>query len=155
MESCVGCGQMLPLLAIALELYKAPAVPASAVGVTLLLLSICAGTAGLGCTSNVWLKRRNPCTGAKTSECTRGLENSAVYHRTNSPRALNVKVSVKTREHDSCREHCISREPPGTTSGKGYYSPNMFLSMALERRVVRLESSPGLHHQKRGAGFSF
>ena len=41
------------------------------------------------------------------------LENSVVYHRTNSPGALNVKASVKTREHDSCREHCISREPLG------------------------------------------
>ena len=29
------------------------------------------------------------------------------------PRVLNVKSGVKTREHDSRREHCISREPPG------------------------------------------
>ena len=54
MESRVG--EMLPLLAIAV--YKEPVVSASssAVGVRpLLLLSICAGTAVLGCTSNVWL----------------------------------------------------------------------------------------------------
>ena len=45
---------MLPLLAIAV--YEVSAIPASAVGVgLLLLLSICAGTAVLGCTSNVWL----------------------------------------------------------------------------------------------------
>ena len=50
----MGCGKIVPLLAIAV--YKEPAVPASAVGVrSLLLLSICAGTATLGCTSNVWL----------------------------------------------------------------------------------------------------
>ena len=47
-----------------------------------------------------------------------GLENSVVYHRTNSSGALNVKASLKTREHDSCREHCISREPPGYYFGK-------------------------------------
>ena len=150
MESCVGCGQMLPLLAIALELYKAPAVPASAVGVTLLLLSICAGTAGLGCTSNVWLKRRNPCTGAKTSECTRGLENSAVYHRTNSPRALNVKVSVKTREHDSCREHCISREPPGYYFGKRVLLPEYVLVDGLGATCCPLGVLPGAASSKEG-----
>ena len=33
----------------------------------------------------------------------------------NSPGALNVKASVKTREYDSLREHCMSREP------RGYY----------------------------------
>ena len=46
----------------------------------------------------------------------------------NHPGALNVKASVKTREHDSCRasastayqESCL-----GTTSGKGYYTPNV------------------------------
>ena len=55
MESCVCCGQFVPLLALAI--YKEPAVSASsAVGIRpLLLLSICAGTAILGCTSNVWL----------------------------------------------------------------------------------------------------
>ena len=36
----------------------------------------------------------------------------------NSPGALNVKASVKTREHDSRREHCISREPPGYYFGE-------------------------------------
>ena len=36
-----------------------------------------------------------------------------MYHHTNSLGALNVKPGVKTREHDSRREHCISRgEPP-------------------------------------------
>ena len=68
-------------------------------------------------------KRRNPCTGARTSECTRGLENSVVYHRTNNPGALNVKASVRTREHDSFREYCTSREPPGYYFGKRVLLP--------------------------------
>ena len=37
---------------------------------------------------------------------------------TNSPGALNVKASVKTREHDSCHDQCISREPPVYYFGK-------------------------------------
>ena len=41
------------------------------------------------------------------------LGNSVVYHHMNSPGALNTKAGVKTREHDSRREHCIPREPPG------------------------------------------
>ena len=41
-----------------------------------------------------------------------------MYHCTNSPGTLNVKESVKTREHDSCREHCTSREPPRYYFGK-------------------------------------
>ena len=36
----------------------------------------------------------------------------------NSPGALNVKSNVKTREHDSRREPCISREPPGYYFGE-------------------------------------
>ena len=48
-----------------------------------------------------------------------------MYHRTNSLAALNVKAGVKTREHDSRRKHCISREPSGYYFGKGYYSPNV------------------------------
>ena len=59
------------------------------------------------------------CPGARTSECTRGpIGNSVVYHHINSPGALNVKAVVKTREHDSRREHCISREPPGYYFGE-------------------------------------
>ena len=47
-------GQVLSLLAIAV--YKEPpVVSAHAVGFRLLLLSICAGAAVLGCTSSVWL----------------------------------------------------------------------------------------------------
>ena len=36
----------------------------------------------------------------------------------NSPGALNVKAGVNTLEHDSRREHCMSREPPGYYFGK-------------------------------------
>ena len=49
--------------------------------------------------------------------------NSVAQHRTNSPGALNVKASAKTREHDCCREHCISREPLGYYFGKRVLFP--------------------------------
>ena len=42
---------------------------------------------------------------------------------TNSPRALNVKAGVKTLEHDSRREHRMSREPPGYYFGKKVLLP--------------------------------
>ena len=59
-----------------------------------------------------------PCTGLKDFGmygCTRELEDSVTttQHRTNSPGALKIKAGVKTREHDSRREHRMSREPPG------------------------------------------
>ena len=41
----------------------------------------------------------------------------------NSPGALNVKASVKTRDHGSRREHCISREPPRYYFGKRVLLP--------------------------------
>ena len=41
-----------------------------------------------------------------------------MYHNMNSPGALNAKADLKTREHDSRREHCMSREPPGYYFGK-------------------------------------
>ena len=63
------------------------------------------------------------CPGGRTSECTRVLENSVVYHHMNSPGALNIKVGVKTSEHDCRREHCISREPPGYYFGKRVLLP--------------------------------
>ena len=46
-----------------------------------------------------------------------------MYHHMNSPGALNVKTGVKTREYDSRREHCISREPPGYYFGKRVLLP--------------------------------
>ena len=49
--------------------------------------------------------------------------NSVAQHYMNNAGALNVKASVKTREHDSCREHCISREPPGYYFGKRVLLP--------------------------------
>ena len=41
----------------------------------------------------------------------------------NNPGALNVKASVKTRQHDYCREHCISKEPPRYYFGKKVLLP--------------------------------
>ena len=49
--------------------------------------------------------------------------NSVTQHRTNSPGALNVKAGVKAREHDSRREHSMSREPPGYYFGKRVLLP--------------------------------
>ena len=46
-----------------------------------------------------------------------------MYHNMNSPGALNVKAGVKTREHDSRREHCISRESPGYYFGERVLLP--------------------------------
>ena len=43
--------------------------------------------------------------------------------RTAQPGALNVKAGVKTREHDSRREHCLSREPPGHYFGERVLLP--------------------------------
>ena len=37
--------------------------------------------------------------------------------------ALNVKAGVKTREYDSHREHCMSREPPGYYFGERVLLP--------------------------------
>ena len=54
MESRMCCGQIVPLLAIAV--YKESVISASAVGLRpFLLLSIGAGTVVLGCTSNARL----------------------------------------------------------------------------------------------------
>ena len=47
-----------------------------------------------------------------------------MHHYMNNPGALNVKAGVKTCEHDSCREHCISREPPGCYFGKRVLLPD-------------------------------
>ena len=63
------------------------------------------------------------CTGARTPECTTDQGNSVVYHRTNSPGALNVAgvlVSTILAASIACQE---SRR--GTTLGKGCYSPNV------------------------------
>ena len=57
------------------------------------------------------------CPGARTSD-TRGHGKQRRHHRTNSLGTLNVKAGVKTREHDSRREHCLSREPPGYYFGE-------------------------------------
>ena len=51
-----------------------------------------------------------------------------MYHNMNSPGALNVKADVKTREHDSRREHRMSREPPGY-----YFGKRVFLSECSSR----------------------
>ena len=81
--------------------------------------------------------------------------NSVAQHRTNSPGALNVKTGVKTREHDSRREHRMSREPPRYYFGEKGITPRMFVSMALKRRVVQLDFSQGAASTKGMLDFLF
>ena len=77
-------------------------------------------------------------------KCTRGLKDSVVYHNTNSPGALNVEAGVKTREHDSRREHSMSREPPGYYFGKRVLLPDCSCRWpSLKRRVVHFDFSHG------------
>ena len=62
------------------------------------------------------------CPGARNSKVLRGHRNSVAQYHMNSLGALNVKASVKTREHDSRREHCMS-EAPGYYFGKRVLLP--------------------------------
>ena len=76
-------------------------------------------------TRNTLSKGILDCPGARTSECTRGLGNSVVYHHMNSPGALNMKageklVSTILAPSTACQESRL-----GTTFGKGCYSPNV------------------------------
>ena len=48
---------------------------------------------------------------------------SVVYHLTNSPGGLKNESKCKTREHDSPREHCLSKEPPGYEFGEKVLRP--------------------------------
>ena len=82
------------------------------------------------------------------------LGSSVVYHHMNNPGALNAKTGVKTREHDSRREHCISREPPGYCFVERCYSPNV-LADGLGATCSPLGLSFQGLHQQRDAGFSF
>ena len=76
-------------------------------------------------------------------ECTRGLEDS-VYHNTNSPGTLDIKAGVRTREHDSRREHRMSREPPGYYFGRRVLFPECSCRWpSLERRAVHFAFSHG------------
>ena len=59
----------------------------------------------------------------------------------NSPGALNVKPSVKLVSTILAASTAYRESRLGTTSGKGI-TPRMFESMALERRVLHLDSPP-------------
>ena len=65
------------------------------------------------------------CPGARTSECTRGQENSVVYHHTNTPGALIVKAGEKLVSTNLAASTACQESRLGTTSGKGCYSPNV------------------------------
>ena len=69
---------------------------------------------------------------------------TTTQHRTNSPGALDIKAGVKTREHDSRREHRMSREPPGYYFGKRVLFPECSCRWpSLERRAVHFDFSHG------------
>ena len=78
--------------------------------------------------------------------CTRELEDS-VYHNTaphEQPRGLEYKAGVRTREHDSRREHRMSREPPGYFFGMRVLFPECSCGWpSLERRAVHFDFSYG------------
>ena len=78
-----------------------------------------------------------------------------MYHRTNSPGALNVKAGGKTREHDFRREHRMSREPPGYYFGKRVLPPECSCRWPWSDVFSFLTSPTGLHHQERDAGIFF
>ena len=60
------------------------------------------------------------------------------------PRDLEYKAGVKTREHDSRREHRMSREPPGYYFGKRVLFPECSCRWpSLERRAVHFDFSYG------------
>ena len=90
-------------------------------------------------------------TGARSSECTRGLKTSVVYHRTNNPVALKVKKGVRTGEHGSRREHRMSREPPGYYFGKRVLLSECSCRWSfLERRAVHFGFSHGAASSREG-----
>ena len=64
-----------------------------------------------------------------------------MYHRTNSLGALNMKAGEKLVSTILAASTAFQESRLGTTSGRGYYS-RMFESMALERRVLHLDSPP-------------
>ena len=77
-----------------------------------------------------------------------------MYHHMNSPGALNMKAGEKLVSPILAASTACQESRLGTTSGKGYYSPNVRVD-DLEARCSPLGlSSQGLH-QQRDAGLSF
>ena len=74
-----------------------------------------------------------------------GTGNRVAQHNTaphEQPRGLEYKAGVKTREHDSRREHRMSREPPGYYFGKRVLRPECSCRWPfLERRAVHFDFS--------------
>ena len=74
-----------------------------------------------------------------------GTGNRVAQHNTaphEQPRGLEYKAGVKTREHDSRREHRMSREPPGYYFGKRVLRPECSCRWpSLERRAVHFDFS--------------
>ena len=55
----------------------------------------------------------------------RGLENSVAQRHTNSPEALNIKQVQKLMSTILAASTACHESRLGTTSGEGYYSPNV------------------------------
>ena len=60
---------------------------------------------------------------ARAAECARGQEMERRSPPNEQLRSLESKIRCKTREHGSCREHCLSREPPGYYFGERVLHP--------------------------------
>ena len=76
-------------------------------------------------------------------ECTKGQETAS--HNTaphEQPRGLEYKAGVRGREHDTRREHRMSREPPGYYFEKRVLLPECSCRWpSLERRAVHFDFS--------------
>ena len=71
-------------------------------------------------------------------------------------RGLEYKAGVKPREHDSRREHRMSREPPEYYFGKRVLLPECSCRWpSVERRVVHFDYSHGAASIIRDAGIFF
>ena len=72
------------------------------------------------------------------------------------PRGLQCKAGVKTREHDSCREHRLSREPPGYSFGKRVLLPECSCRWpSLERRALHFDFFHGAASSREGCWILF
>ena len=82
-------------------------------------------------------------------ECTRGLEDSVVYHNTNSPGALNIKQVSKLVSTILAASTACQESRPGTTPGRADYPPNVRVDGLPWNDVLSILTSPtGLHLQE-------
>ena len=63
------------------------------------------------------------CPEARAAECAWGHEMERRLPPNEQSRGLESESRLKTREHDSRREHCLSRDPPGYYFGERVLRP--------------------------------